>query len=117
MAENITDALAFSLSPGQRCDHKAGIGLLRETTLPKYTRIVMDRGHSSYVMRAYVRAKRCVPVVPPKDNHTKPWRYDKALYRDRNAIERLFRFLKNFRRIATRYDKLALPTVHSSRLD
>ena len=35
-----------------------------------------------------------------------PWKYDKKLYRKRNEIERLFHHLKNFRRIATRYDKL-----------
>jgi len=66
----------------------------------------MDKGYSSFVMRRFVRAKCCVPVVPPKSDIKKPWRYDRAWYKLRNQIERLFRFLKNFRRIATRYDKL-----------
>ena len=46
------------------------------------------------------------PVVPPKKNRINPWEYDKELYKQRNVIERLFRWLKEFRRVCTRYDKL-----------
>jgi transposase len=66
----------------------------------------MDKGYADSITRSAVRRKRCVPVVPPKANARKPWRYDKRLYARRNEIERLFRRLKHFRRIATRYDKL-----------
>jgi transposase len=47
-----------------------------------------------------------VPVVPPRPNRLDPWRYDRALYRKRNEIERLFRRLKGFRRIFSRFEKL-----------
>ncbi len=47
-----------------------------------------------------------IPVVPPKSNRKNSWDYDKQLYRQRNQVERLFRRLKRFRRIFTRYDKL-----------
>ena len=47
-----------------------------------------------------------IPVVPPKSNRLAPWQYDKALYRRRNEVERLFRRLKGFRRIFSRFDKL-----------
>ena len=47
-----------------------------------------------------------VPIVPPNPPRCKPWEYDKALYRQRNIVERLFRRLKAWRRILTRYDKL-----------
>lgn len=43
---------------------------------------------------------------PPKSNRKNPWDYDKQLYKQRNQVERLFRRLKRFRRIFTRYDKL-----------
>ena len=46
------------------------------------------------------------PVVPPKHNRKNPWEYDKVLYRRRNEVERMFRRLKAFRRIFTRYEKL-----------
>jgi len=45
-------------------------------------------------------------VVPPRSNRLEPWQYDKAMYRRRNEIERLFRRLKGFRRIFSRFDKL-----------
>jgi len=47
-----------------------------------------------------------IPVVPPKSNRLEPWQYDKAMYRRRNEVERLFRRLKGFRRIFSRFDKL-----------
>ena len=46
------------------------------------------------------------PIVPPKSNRKSPWIFDKVLYKLRNKIERLFRKIKRFRRIFTRYDKL-----------
>ena len=47
-----------------------------------------------------------IPVVPPRRTRLEPWEYDRALYRRRNEIERLFRRLKGFRRIFSRFDKL-----------
>ncbi len=46
------------------------------------------------------------PVVPPKRNRRVPWAHDRELYKRRNEIERLFRRLKGFRRVFTRFDKL-----------
>lgn len=46
------------------------------------------------------------PVVPPKVNRLSPWEYDKEMYKKRNEVERLFRRLKGFRRIFSRFDKL-----------
>lgn len=45
-------------------------------------------------------------MVPPNPNRLKPWVYDKQLYKKRNEVERLFRRIKGFRRVFTRYDKL-----------
>lgn len=47
-----------------------------------------------------------IPVVPPKINRLEPWAYDRAIYKKRNEIERLFRRLKGFRRIFSRFEKL-----------
>ena len=49
---------------------------------------------------------RMIPVVPPKSNRLHPWDYDHAIYKKRNEIERLFRRLKGFRRIFSRFEKL-----------
>ena len=45
-------------------------------------------------------------MVPPKSNRVNPWEYDRAMYKRRNEIERLFRRLKGFRRIFSRFEKL-----------
>ena len=47
-----------------------------------------------------------MPVVPPKHTRLTPWAYDRSLYKRRNEIERLFRRLKGFRRLFSRFDKL-----------
>lgn len=47
-----------------------------------------------------------LPVTPPPRRRLEPWEYDRALYRRRNQIERLFRRLKGFRRVFSRFDKL-----------
>ena len=47
------------------------------------------------------------PVVPPKRNRKRQHAYDRAIYKERNHIERFFNRIKQCRRIATRYDKLA----------
>jgi len=49
-----------------------------------------------------------IPVVPPHPRRVQPWRLKKELYRRRNEIERLFRRLKGFRRLFSRFDKLDL---------
>jgi transposase len=49
-----------------------------------------------------------LPVVPPKSNRLKPWEYDKTIYKRRNEIERLFRRLKAFRPVFSRFEKLDL---------
>ncbi len=46
------------------------------------------------------------PGVPPNPQRLRPWEYDRAMYRKRNEVERLFRRLKGFRRIFSRFDKL-----------
>ena len=47
-------------------------------------------------------------MVPSQSNRIEPWEYDRALYKKRNEIERLFRRLKGFRRIFSRFEKLDL---------
>jgi transposase len=63
-----------------------------------------DRLHSVF-SRAPVHL-HLIPVVPPLSTRVAPWSYSKAWYRRRNEIERLFRRLKGFRLIFSRFDKL-----------
>ena len=66
----------------------------------------MDRAYEGDETRQLAVDLGYVPVVPPKQNRLAPWDYDQALYTRRNEIERLFRRLKGFRRIFTRFEKL-----------
>jgi transposase len=66
----------------------------------------MDRAYEGDETRQVAVDLGYVPVVPPKQNRLAPWDYDQALYARRNEIERLFRRLKGFRRIFTRFEKL-----------
>ena len=71
--------------------------------------VIMDRAYEGNETRQLVLALalEMVPVVPPKSKRVDPWRYDRALYKKRNEIERLFRRLKGYRRIFSRFEKLA----------
>jgi len=66
----------------------------------------MDRAYEGDAMRQLALDLGFSPVVPPSANRLFPWNYNKILYRRRNEIERLFRRLKGFRRIFSRFDKL-----------
>jgi transposase len=68
----------------------------------------MDSAYEGNETRALVRKPGFIPVVPPNPRRRKPWKPDRRRYKQRNHVERLFRRLKGFRRLATRYDKLAV---------
>lgn len=66
----------------------------------------MDRAYAGDDTRQLALDLGYIPVVPPKSNRLDPWDYDRAMYRKRNQVERLFRRLKGFRRVFSRFDKL-----------
>ena len=79
----------------------AGLG-----PLPAPLYLLMDRAYEDNQTRQLALDFGFIPVVPPKSNRLDPWQYDKAMYRRRNEVERLFRSLKGFRRVFSRFDKL-----------
>ena len=76
----------------------------------------MDRAYEGDDTRQLALDLGYVPVVPPKRNRLDPWDYDRAMYRKRNEVERLFRRLKGFRRVFSRFDKLGGCTEEVERL-
>ena len=74
---------------------------------PSLTHGMMDKGYDSQPIRAQLLAQDIVPVIPPRSNRTEPIAYDHDLYKLREQVERFFNHLKQFHRIATRYDKLS----------
>ena len=105
-------AIGFSLSPGQAGDAPAGRSLLHslqgEPELPASCHLLMDCAYEGDETRQLALDLGFIPVVPPHPNRLEPWKLKKAWYRRRNEIERLFRRLKGFRRIFSRFDKLDL---------
>lgn len=77
--------------------------------------MLMDRAYEGDETRQLVLDLGIIPVVPPKSNRLTPWEYHRALYKKRNEVERLFRQLKGFRRIFSRFkilDVVSLAFLH-----
>ena len=98
-------AVNFSLSPGNVHDAAPGRELLKTTKL-QADFVIMDRAYEGDETRQLIMDFGMTPVVPPKTNRISPWEYDRQMYKKRNEVERLFRRLKGYRRIFSRFDKL-----------
>jgi transposase len=97
--------LAFILIPGQAHDLAAAPALLARIPTPR--RLIADRAYDARSFRDWLADQGCEAVIPPNPTRKHPHSYDRAAYRSRNLVERMFCRLKDFRRIATRYDKRA----------
>ncbi len=109
VAADARTAITFALLPGQASDTIEGRKLLGGIgPLPSPLHLIMDRAYEDNETLQLALDFGFIPVVPPRPQRLEPWLYDKAMYRRRNEIERLFRRLKGFRRIFSRFDKLDL---------
>ena len=116
--------IAFLLTGGQVADCTAGAVLLKQMPAARILHGV--KGYDSNAVRRQVEENDTMPNIPPKANRRGKNCFSLVLYRNRNAIERMFCRLKDFRRIATRYDRTwrrarrscagcEAPRLHSSR--
>jgi transposase len=71
-------------------------------------RVVADKGYSSRKIRHYLRRRGIRYTLPRKQNECRTSPFDRQRYRERNRVERLINRLKQFRRVATRYEKRAV---------
>jgi transposase len=74
--------------------------------LTRRTVVIADKAYDADRLRVHIKARGAVANIPNMIRRKKRFRWTKALYRERNNVERFFNKLKQFRRIATRYDKL-----------
>ena len=97
--------VAFTITPGQRGDAPVAAQLI--ALLPASPMLAADRAYDSDALRGMLIARGTTPVIPngPRRKHLHP--FDRNAYKRRNLVERAFCRLKDFRRVATRYDKLA----------
>ena len=93
------------LSAGQAHDCPPAPRLIRRTSVAK--KLIGDAAYDSAELREWLEERGTKTVIPNKSNRKQPFSFDKKTYRQRHHIENAFCRLKDFRRIATRYDRLA----------
>lgn len=91
------------LTAGQVSDFK-GAELLVDD-LPAADTMLGDKGYDADWFREALQGKNITPCIPPRKNRTQKIDYDKELYKQRHKIENMFGRIKDWRRIATRYDR------------
>ena len=105
LCDALGNPLGVHLTPGQASDLDGAdvlIGPIEADTL------LADKGYDADArVLDRLAAAGIEPVIPPKSNRKSPRDYDRALYKARHLIENLFEKLKQYRAIATRYDKTA----------
>ena len=97
--------LSILLSGGEAHDCPRAQRLIRRTKAAK--KLLGDKAYDSAALRQWLNDRGTKAVVPNKSNRKQPFSFDKKSYKQRHRIENAFCRLKDFRRIATRYDRLA----------
>jgi transposase len=102
-----SDALDMRITAGQAGDAPVGEERIDAIdTREGIAQAAMDQAYDSNAIRAKLTAKGIEPVIPPKSNRLDGILYDKEQDKQRHKVERLFNKIKQFRRVATRYEKL-----------
>lgn len=105
MVDGFGRPVALRLTGGQVHDSRVAADLM-ETLGPGQT-LMADRAYDSNAILAAIRDRGATPNIPAKPPRKVPHPYDRTLYKRRNVIERFFGRLKQYRGLATRYDKHA----------
>jgi len=101
--DSLGNPLEMILTGGEKAD------ILQAEELTKgyaMSFVVADKAYDSDKLVKYIQEQGAEAVIPPRGNRKNPREYDRYIYKDRNLIERFFNRIKQFRRIATRYEKL-----------
>lgn len=106
LVDGLGNPLAFLLTGGQTHDAVPAIPLLEQIEVAG-SNILGDKAYGSEPIREWISAQGGTYTIPPRENAKKPWKVDWYLYKERHLVECFFNKIKHFRRVATRYDKLA----------
>ena len=87
-------------------DYRAVPALL-DIPVPPPKAMLADKGYDADHLLQYLEEFNIQAVIPPRAHRLEQRNYDRELYKDRNLVERFFNRIKHFRRVATRYEKLA----------
>ncbi|WP_235988130.1 IS5 family transposase, partial [Roseibium aggregatum] len=105
LTDVISRPFAFMLTGGNAADSPVVPHLLAGLKGARY--LLADKGYDANALRKHLRQSAIVPVIPGRSNRKRTIRYDETRYKSRHLIENAFCRLKDFRRVPTRYDKLA----------
>lgn len=105
VADDLGRIIAFAITTGQLGDVRAAADLL--APLPSPAKCLADMAYDSNEFRRFLIERGTLPVIPNNPTRKNLHPFSQTAYRLRNCIERAFCRLKDWRRIATRYDKLA----------
>ena len=95
----------LELTAGNVSDYKGADMVLGQ--LPRSKVLLGDKGYDSLAFREALKDRGIEPCIPPRKNRKIQFRYDKALYKQRHKIENMFGWIKDWRRVGTRYDRCA----------
>ncbi len=104
LVDALGNPLRFILTGGERHEISQAHDLLQGFA---FKAVIADKGYDADPLRQTIADQQAQVVIPPRSNRTVLYEYDEHLYRERHLVECAFNKLKWFRRIATRYDKLA----------
>jgi transposase len=107
IADALGNPLAFTLTGAEQSDIAQAQPLIDAIETPQV--VIADKGYDADALVESIRQAGAEAVIPPRSHRLNPRTYDQHRYRARHLVENLFARLKQFRRLATRYDKL---TVH-----
>lgn len=107
VVDGLGNPVRIFLTSGDVHDMKAAVPLLEPVDIANST-ILADKAYGSYAFCDYIASRGADFCIPPKSNATNPWHTDWNHYKERALVENFFLKLKEFRRIAMRFDKLAL---------
>nr|WP_236626770.1 IS5 family transposase [Sphingomonas sp. MM-1] len=105
LADDRGRPVAIALTPGNVADISMAVPLLSVTAPAR--RLIGDKAYDANSLRRWLAERRIKAVIPSTASRRTPYPLNRRIYRRRNVIERLFCRLKNWRRIATRYDRYA----------
>nr|KLE28754.1 transposase [Levilactobacillus brevis] len=106
VVDGLGNPLKMILTGGQVHDSQVAQPLISQLKIAGVN-VIADKAYGSEAFRQYLEAEEGTYTIPPKSNAKEKWPVDYYVYRERHLIENFFNQLKNFWRIATRYDKLA----------
>src|SRR5262249_46818167 len=102
--DGVGQPVKILLTPGQDADVTHGPELIEDSEAEK---VIADKGYDSDAFVVQIESQGATAVIPPRSNRLAPRSYDREEYKNRNVVERFFSFLKQSRRVATRYEKTA----------